>query len=131
LLSNPLMMLAMPFNNSMVMTGRAAHSRFVKIASLALVLDSVDEEASELVVVVVLEVDSVVVEALAVAEALVVASEVVEASVAVLEELLVAAVSMLELLLHHPTPSLTMLLLAQREVRRSTFATCVLHSLSC
>ena len=81
--SNPLMMLATPFNNSTAMTGKAAHSRFVKIASLALVLDSVDEEASELGVVVVFGGGfrrswrlrrSV--------EALVVASEVVEALVA-------------------------------------------------
>jgi hypothetical protein len=50
-LSSPLMMLAMLFNNSMVMTGKVARSRFVKTASLvldpvlAVVVDSVDAEA--------------------------------------------------------------------------------------
>jgi hypothetical protein len=50
-LSSPLMMLAMLFNNSMVMTGKVARSRFVKTASLVLdpvlaaVVDLVDAEA--------------------------------------------------------------------------------------
>jgi hypothetical protein len=50
-LSSPLMMLAMLFNNSMVMTGKVARSRFVKTASLvldpvlAVVVDLVDAEA--------------------------------------------------------------------------------------
>ena len=50
-LSSPLMMLAMLFNNSMVMIGKVARSRFVKTASLVLdpvladVVDLVDAEA--------------------------------------------------------------------------------------
>ena len=119
-LSNPQMMLVTPFNSSMVMTGKAAHSKFVRIVSLVLVLDSVDEV--DLEVGVASEAVSVVVEASEVVEDLVVALEVVEALVAVMGELLVL-VSMLEPLPHRPTLSPTMLLLALKEARRSMFET--------
>jgi hypothetical protein len=119
-LSSLPMTLAMLFNNSMVMTGKVVHLKFVRIVSLALALDSVDEAASE--VGVVSEEALVVVEASEVVEDMAGALAVaVEALVAAMEELL--RVSMLELLLHLPTPSQTMLLPARREARRSTFAT--------
>lgn len=121
-LSSPLMMPVMPFNNSTAMTGKVAPSRFVRIVSLALVLDSVDEAALE--VAVASEVGLVdVEEALEAVEDLAADSAaVVEAFLAVTEELL-AVVSMLELLLPLPILSPTMLRLAPREARRSTFAT--------
>jgi hypothetical protein len=117
-LLNPQMMLAMQFNNSMAMTGKAAPSRFVKID----LLDQLGLEDAA---------DSVVVEALGVVlevvvdSVLAVASEVASAAVVVMEAvasevgLRVGLMEELAQLLQHPIRSLTMLLLARREARRS------------
>ena len=119
--SNLLMMLAMQSNNSMVMIGKVAHSRFVKTVSLALVLDSADEVALE--VGEASEVALAVGEASEVEEDLAVVSAVVVEALGAAMEAPQVVVSMLEHLLHPQTPLLTTLLLAPREVRRSTFAT--------
>lgn len=119
--SNLLMMLAMQFNNSMVMIGKVAPSRFVKTVSLALVLDSADEVALE--VEEASEVALAVAEASEVEEDLAVVSAVVGEALGAAMEALRVVVSMLEHLLHPPTPLLTTLLLAPKEARRSTFAT--------
>jgi len=111
-LLSPQMMLAMQFNNSTAMTGKAAPSRFVKID----LLDQLGlEDAADLVVVevlgVVLEVveDSVVVVAL---EAVVV-MEVVASEVGLRAVLMEEPAQLLQ----HPIRSPTMLLLARREAR--------------
>jgi hypothetical protein len=115
---NLLTMLAMPSNNSTATTGKGAPSRYVKIASLALVPDSVEvvsalvEDLVEVSVAVV--VDLVVVDSA-------VDLEVVEG----LQEAMVVQVAMMEelvLFLLLPTPLRTLPLLVLREARPSTFA---------
>jgi len=102
--SSLLMMLATQFNNSMAMIGKVALSKFVKIVSLAPVLDSVDVEASQEA-----EADLAVVSAVAVA-----------ASEAVMEEVVLLLALMLPL--QRPTHSPTMLPLVLTEARLSTSA---------
>ena len=119
--SNLLMMRAMLSNNLTVTIGKVAHSKFVRIVLLVPVLVSADEVALE--VVVVSEAALVAVEALEEVVEVLAAVSVVDAEAleAVMQEVLV--VSILEHLQHPPTLSPTMLLLAPREARRSTFAT--------
>jgi hypothetical protein len=121
--SNLLTMLAMPSNNSTATTGKAAHSRSVKIASLALDPDSAVEVASALVedlveVSVLVAVDLVVVDS-AVDLEVVVDSE--AAAAMVVEQ--VATMEEPALFLLPPTPLPIMPLLVLREARPSTFAT--------
>ena len=112
--SSPPMMPAMQFNNSMVMIGKAAHSRSVRIVSLT-PLDLVVEVDSEHVVD--LAVDLAVVVALVVVVALEVALEVVVVDLeVVMVELVALMVELLFLLriMLHP---------AQREAKSFTSAT--------
>jgi len=117
--SNLLTMLVMPSSNSMATTGKAALSRYVKIASLALDPDSV-------------EVVSALVEDLAEVSVLEAVDSAVVGSVVVLEvvvdseaAMVVRVVTMVELALSLllPTPLPTMPLLVLREARPSTSAT--------
>lgn len=118
--SNLLMMLAMPSNNLMATTGKAARSRYVKIASLALDPDSVEVDlalAEDLGEDLVLEAaDSVVADSAVDSEVVVVDLE---------AAMVVQVVTMEELapFLLPPTRSPTTLQLALREARPSTFAT--------
>jgi hypothetical protein len=117
--SNLLTMLVMPSNNSMATTGKAALSRYVKIASLALDPDSVEVVSAlveDLAEVSVLEaVDSAVVDSVVVLEVVVDSEAAMVVRVVTMEELA------LSLLL--PTPLPTMPLLVLREARPSTSAT--------
>jgi hypothetical protein len=118
--SNLLMMLAMPSNNSTATTGKAARSRFVKIASLALDPDSAVEVASAVVedlveVSVPVAVDLVVVDSA-------VDSEVVVDSEAAMVVEQVATMEEPALFLLPPIPLPIMPLLVLREARPSTFA---------
>jgi len=120
LLSSLPTMLAMLFSNSTAMIGKVAHWRFVKTASLALVVDLVlvvvSADAEALAAVSVVEVgDLVVVEASEVALAGVV--DLVPAATEVLREVALTVVQ--ALFLQFQTPSQTMLCLVQREARRS------------
>jgi hypothetical protein len=117
--SNLPMMPAMPFNSSTAMIGRAALSRYVKIASLVLDPDSVEVVSvlvADLAEVSVLEAVDSVVEDLAVDLEVVVDSEAaMVVRVVMMEEL---ALSLLP-----PIPLPTMPLLGLREARPSTSAT--------
>lgn len=132
-LSNPQMMLATQFNNSMVTSGKAVPSKFARIASL--VLQVVEDSAAVVVVVASGVVALEVVSELEAADSEVVAVDsVVEDSAVDAEALEVASAEVALVVVHpleltsrtlqpSPTPSLTMLLPVPREVKSSTFAT--------
>ena len=121
LLLNQLMMHAMPFSSSTVMTGRVAHLRSVKIALLVL-LPSVAEALADAVdSVVALEVEVATVDVVALGAALV---EVVVAMVAAVDMVVLPVVAMMVVVLPLlPIPLPTTQLLAPNEARSSTFAT--------
>ncbi len=121
--SNTLMMLAMQFNNSTAMIGKAAHLKFAKIDSLALALDSVVEADS-------VDVEDLAVVSLAVGVLDLVGAEVLEAAseeVVVVSEVGMEAVPQVgvstEVLLRQLPliPSLITLLPVPREARLSMF----------
>lgn len=117
--SNLPMTLATPSNNSMATIGKVARSRYVKIASLALDLDSEAEVASALVEV--LAEDSAAAEDIVVVVGSTLDSQVVaEDSQAAMVEVVMTEEPVLFLLL--PIHSPIMPLLVQREARLSTFA---------
>lgn len=117
--SNLPMTLATPSNNSMATIGKVARSRYVKIASLALDLDSEAEVASALVEV--LAEDSAAAEDIVVVVGSTLDSQVVaEDSQAAMVEVVMTEEPVLSLLL--PIHSPIMPLLVQREARLSTFA---------
>lgn len=122
LASSPLslpMTLATPSSNSMGTIGKAARSRYVKIASLALDLDSEAEVASALVEV--LAEDSAAAEDIVVVVGSTLDSQLVaEHSQAAMVEVVMTEEPALFLLL--PIHSPIMPLLVQREARLSTFA---------
>jgi hypothetical protein len=119
--SNLLMMLAMLSNNSTATTGKAAHSRSVKIASLALDPDSAVEVASAAVEGLV-EVSVLVAVDLVVVDSAVDLEVVVDSEAAMVVEQ-VATMEDLALFLLPPIPSPIMPLLVLSEARPSTFAT--------
>lgn len=112
--SNLLTMLVMPSSNSMATTGKAALSRYVKIASLALDPDSVE-------VVSALVEDLAEVSVLEAVDSVVVLEVVVDSEAAMVVRVVTMEELALSLLL--PTPLLTMPLLVLREARPSTSAT--------
>jgi hypothetical protein len=117
--SNLPMTLVTPSNNSMATIGKAARLRYVKIASLALDLDSEAEVASALVEV--LAEDSAAAEDIVVVVGSTLDSQLVaEDSQAALVEVVMTEEPALFLLL--PIHSPIMPLLVQREARLSTFA---------